>query len=145
MGQEVSDPNHIEGPIEHIAGLGILPVKTTIEAGKRSRQSTFTMVHNGAQGRGYEIHSGVTPTSRPLLTLDDGTSDGYFESDSCWGSYLHGIFDNESIIEQVLSTVNKGFVTSESYAESKQRNYNALADHIRKHIDMERIYKILEQ
>ncbi len=146
MGSEVYDPNHIEGPIEAIAGLGILPVATTIEDGKRSRQSTFRMVNCNLEGGGYEIHSGVTPTTSPLAILDDGTEDGYWLNDRCWGSYLHGIFDNRSVIEQVLELVdNRETCEVESYEESKERNYNALADHIRRHIDMDYIYKILEQ
>lgn len=145
MGREVHDPNHVESSTEAIAGLGILPVVTTIEAGKRSRQSTFTMVHNGLKGEGYEIHSGVTPTSNPLAILDDGTADGYYLNGSCWGSYLHGVFDNRSVIEQILAQVNLSVdSTTESYEQSKERNYDALADYIRKHIDMEYVYKILE-
>ncbi|MFR9524105.1 MAG: cobyric acid synthase [Rikenellaceae bacterium] len=145
MGLEVKDPNYIESATEQIAGLGILPVVTTIEEGKKSRQSTFKMVHNGTEGKGYEIHSGVTPTSNPLSILDDGTRDGYYLSDSCWGSYLHGIFDNHSVIEQVLSLVDQQVEELESYAQAKERNYNALADYIRKYVDVERIYKILKE
>ncbi len=145
MGQIVSDPDHIEGSIDQIAGLGILPVETIIKEGKRSRQSTFKMAHSGVTGEGYEIHSGVTPTSNPLSILDDGTEDGYYLNDSCWGSYLHGIFDNKSVIDQVLKEINKETGETESYQESKERNYNALADYIRKYIDMDYIYKILAQ
>ncbi len=143
MGCEVSDPLHIEGDIDSIAGLGILPVCTTIKKGKRSRQTTFKMLHNNTQGKGYEIHSGVTPTSNPLTILDDETKDGYYLSDSCWGSYLHGIFDNREVIDNILSQVKSSIKSSESYEEHKERNYNALADHIRKHIDMERVYRLL--
>ncbi|MFI3303647.1 MAG: cobyric acid synthase [Rikenellaceae bacterium] len=145
MGREVCDPDHIESPIDRIAGLGILPVESTIKPGKRSRQSKFKMTHCNLEGEGYEIHSGVTPTSNPLTILDDGTPDGYYLNDRCWGSYLHGIFDNRSVIDQILGLVNgSSSEGGESYQQSKERNYNALADHIRKHIDMKQIYKILE-
>ncbi|MFI3264409.1 MAG: cobyric acid synthase [Rikenellaceae bacterium] len=145
MGEEVCDPDHIEGPIDRVAGLGILPVTTTIEQGKRSRQSKFKMVNSEIEGEGYEIHSGVTSTASPLAILDDGTHDGYYLNDRCWGSYLHGIFDNRSVIEQTLKLVDKGSCEVESYEESKERNYNALADYIRKYINIEYIYQILEQ
>ncbi|MFI3281941.1 MAG: cobyric acid synthase [Rikenellaceae bacterium] len=145
MGQEVHDPLHIEGSIDAIAGLGVLPIVTTIEEGKRSRQSMFKMVNSNIEGEGYEIHSGVTPTNSPLAILDDGTHDGYYVSDTCWGSYLHGIFDNRGVIEHVLSLVNRDIEEVESYQESKERNYNALAEYIRKYIDMDYIYKILEE
>ncbi len=144
MGQEVCDPDHIEGPTERIAALGILPVTTTIQGGKRSRQSKFRLSHNGLEGVGYEIHSGVTHSTSPLAILDDGTQDGYYLNDRCWGSYLHGIFDNKDVIEMILGLIHNEKLSIESYEESKERNYNALAEQIRQHIDMDYIYKILE-
>ncbi|MFI3248678.1 MAG: cobyric acid synthase [Rikenellaceae bacterium] len=145
MGEMIYDPLHIEGDIDSLPGLGILPISTTIEEGKRTRQCHFKMLNSSVEGAGYEIHSGVTPTAKPLATLDDGTQDGYYLSDSCWGSYLHGIFDNKSVIEQILSQVTSNEIEVEDYAASKERNYNLLAEHIRKYIDMEYIYKIMRR
>ncbi len=145
MGDMVYDPLHIEGDIEALPGLGILPISTTLEEGKRTCQSEFKMLHSDACGKGYEIHAGTTPTDSPLTELSDGTKEGYYLNDKCWGSYLHGIFDNKSVIEQILSQVDHDTVDVEDYEASKERNYNLLADHIRKYIDMEYIYKILNE
>ncbi len=41
MGMEVLDPNHIEGEIERLPGLGLLPVSTTITQEKVTLQSNF--------------------------------------------------------------------------------------------------------
>ncbi|MFR9650802.1 MAG: cobyric acid synthase [Rikenellaceae bacterium] len=145
MGEMIYDPLHIEGDIESLPGLGILPISTTIEDGKRTRQCHFKMLNFSSEGEGYEIHSGVTPTAQPLAILDDGTHDGYYLSDRCWGSYLHGVFDNKSVIEHLLSQVTAEGIEVEDYAASKERNYNLLADHIREYIDMEYIYKIMRR
>ncbi len=145
MGERVYDPHHIEGAQDEAEGLEILPITTTIEQGKRTRQCRFKMAHNEAiEGGGYEIHSGVTQSDRPLTILDDGTTEGYYLSDRCWGSYLHGIFDNKSVIEQILAEAGVGDIEVEDYAQSKERNYDLLAAHIRKYVDMEYIYKVLE-
>ncbi|MFR9565825.1 MAG: cobyric acid synthase [Rikenellaceae bacterium] len=144
MGRMVYDPHHIEGETESMAGLGILPISTNIEGGKTTRQCKFKMVNSDAQGIGYEIHSGVTQSDSPLTTLEDGTTEGYYLNERCWGSYLHGIFDNKSVIEQILSLVDHRSVEVADYQESKEKNYNLLAENMRKHIDMKQIYKMLE-
>lgn len=41
MGMEVLDPNHIEGEIERLPGLGLLPMSTTITQEKVTLQSNF--------------------------------------------------------------------------------------------------------
>lgn len=146
MGEMVNDPHHIEGNIESMEGLGILPVTTTIEEGKRTRQCHFKMVNSSAKGRGYEIHSGITPTNCPLTQLDDNTQEGYWLSERCWGSYIHGVFDNKSVIEQILKqTEHHTQLEVEDYVEHKERNYDLLAEHIRKHVDMDYIYKVLRR
>ncbi len=145
MGEMIYDPLHIEGEVEALPGLGILPISTTIEEGKRTRQCHFKMLNSSASGEGYEIHSGVTATAQPLTVLDDGTHDGYYLNDRCWGSYIHGIFDNKSVIEQILSQVTTEAVEVEDYKASKERNYNLLADHIREYIDMDYIYKVMRR
>lgn len=44
MGHEVLDPDHVEGDIERVPGLGLLPVTTTMTAGKVTRQVDFAVV-----------------------------------------------------------------------------------------------------
>lgn len=144
MGDMMYDPQHIEGNIEAIPGLGILPVSTTIEEGKTTKQCSFTMNNSNAKGEGYEIHSGITTSDRPLCTLDDGKEDGYYLNERCWGSYIHGIFDNKSVINNMLAEIGASTEGIEDYKEMKERNYDLLASHIRECMDMEYIYKTLE-
>ncbi len=144
MGEMIYDPLHVEGEIDAIAALGILPVSTTIEGGKRTKQCHFKMFNSDAEGEGYEIHAGVTNSDSPLCRLDDGSSDGCYQSERCWGSYIHGIFDNTSVINDILTLVDTELISdTESYAEMKERNYNLLADRIREYVDMDQIYSSL--
>lgn len=146
MGIEVLDPQHIEGNIERLPGLGLLPVTTTMTEEKTTRQVTF-----GGGMTGYEIHCGEThpchhAEESPLVTLDDGTPDGYRVSDKCMGTYIHGILDNAAFIDMLLKPFADKLAEcnpSIDYPSFKNEQYDKLADHVRQHLDMERLYQIL--
>ena len=53
MGQEVFDPDHVEGDIERLPGLGLLPVSTRMTGEKVTRQVKFQLFENG--GRATEL------------------------------------------------------------------------------------------
>lgn len=144
MGEMVLDPLGVEGDIPALPGLGIFPVTTTLAAGKQTRQCDFTFLHCGASGKGYEIHAGETPTDRPLTLLGNGEKEGYYLNNSCWGSYLHGIFDNPSVIDSILQEVNSSARALSDYQTTKEQNYNLLADLVRQHTNLDYIYKTLQ-
>lgn len=144
MGVEVQDPLGIEGDISTLPGLGILPVTTVLEAGKKTRQCSFSFVDGKGYGRGYEIHAGNTKSDKPLCRLHNGEEDGYMLNSKTWGSYIHGILDNASVIENILANVGKeaGGVNID-YKAKKEEGYNRLAQIIRDNVDMEYIYNCL--
>ena len=145
MGIEVCDPDHVEGDIERLPGLGLLPVSTTMSGEKVTRQVTSDY------GAGYEIHMGETrpfgdAKVSPLLHLSDGRDDGYIVDNKCMGTYVHGILDNAPFIDFLLqpfvdklAEAGKPF----DYQAFKEEQYNRLADHVRKYVDVERLYQIL--
>ncbi len=145
MGIEVCDPHHVEGDIERLPGLGLLPTTTNMSGEKTTRQVTCEY------GQGYEIHMGEThpfgdaPHS-PLLHLDDGREDGYLVDAKCMGTYLHGILDNTPFVEFLLAPFAEKMALAGKpfdYHAFKEEQYDKLAAHVRQHVDMERIYKIL--
>ena len=157
MGMEVCDPHHVEGDIERLPGLGLLPTTTTMTDEKVTRQvhaklSTSYAAENDATLIGYEIHSGETrpfgdATPSPLLHLNDDRDDGTVVDEKCFGTYVHGILDNPSFIDFLLSPYHekiKGDMKSFDYQAYKEEQYNLLAAHVRKYVDMERIYEILQ-
>jgi len=145
MGVEVLDPDHVEGDIERLPGLGLLPVTTTMSGSKRTRQVTCEY------GMGYEIHMGETrpygeALAHPLAHLNDGSEDGYIVSEKCMGTYLHGILDNAPFVDLLLrpyAEKMKHNAQTFDYAAFKEQQYDRLADHVRHHVDMERIYEIM--
>lgn len=144
MGQEVRDPDGVESDIPSLQGLGILPVTTTLAGGKQTRQCSFSFIDNEISGEGYEIHAGHTPTNRPLCRMNNGETDGYYLNSRTWGTYIHGIFDNASVINLVLQQINPDFTSTIDYKTRKEQGYNQLADVIRENVDMEYIYKCLK-
>jgi len=153
MGIEVCDPNHVEGDIERLPGLGLLPVTTTMSGEKITRQVSFRMSLDGKgyNGKGYEIHMGKTlpfgsSVPSPLLHLSDGRQDGYIVDNNCMGTYVHGILDNAAFVDFLLQPFAKKLSqtnTSFDYAAFKEEQYDKLANHVRQHVDIERIYQIL--
>jgi len=153
MGTEVCDPHHVEGDIDRLPGLGLLPVTTTMSGEKRTRQVTCTVIGRPSSVlQGYEIHMGETrplgaaPAS-PLLRLSDGTADGYMADLKCMGTYVHGILDNPEFVDFLLQPYAAKISASRApfdYASFKAEQYDRLADHVRRHVDLPRLYQILK-
>lgn len=152
MGTQVLDPDHIEGEIEMLPGLGLLPVTTKMTGEKTTRQSRFSLAptNNNELLQGYEIHMGETISNReeikPLAIMEDGTPEGCFINQKCMGCYLHGILDNPSFTDFLLEPFKgktEAGATTEDYTAFKQRQYDLLSGHLRKHLDMNLLYNII--
>lgn len=146
MGATIADPYHVEGEIDSVEGLGIFEGKTTLTKEKRTVQTTFTYKEQDVPCVGYEIHMGETTVQPGMhLTTIEGKPEGFFDGKKCWGTYIHGIFDNELVIRDVLKMTGKKIDLSElkdgTYRKFKEENYTKLADHIDQHIDMQQIVK----
>lgn len=130
MGLTVSDPDGIEGSIPQLPGLGLLPIHTTMTAEKVTQQVEFDW--NGTPCRGYEIHQGVSDTDERILN-----------ENNCLGTYIHGLLDNPAVIHSILN----GKVHEErkmmSLDEFKEQQYDLLADHVRKYVNIDKLYEIL--
>ena len=135
LGQTISDPDGIEGTIAKLPGLGLLPIHTTMTHEKTTQQVTFQFEGQACQG--YEIHQGVSDTDQSIL-----------QTDHCIGTYIHGFLDNAPVIEHLLS--EKGKVRSETmatavnYSDFKEQQYDKLAEHVRKYVDIPQLYQILQ-
>ncbi|MDY6083850.1 MAG: cobyric acid synthase [Dialister sp.] len=168
IGEKVRDPLHVEGDIDEVEGLGLLPYVTTMQGEKNTYQVSFDcesipflgMDFSGKNLRGYEIHMGETVLTHPaesifLIKERSGrtvtVSDGYInQAGNVFGTYCHGVFDNDDLRRAVINALRqrKGLPPLEStfhYREYKESEFNRLADTVRKHFDMDAFYKVLEQ
>ena len=156
MGRYVHDPEGLEGSPGTTSGLGFLSVETTLKAPKTTTLTDF--LWNDIPGSGYEIHMGQTDRAdgRPMLTVKARNGVTCSDLDGCiadsnsalMGTYMHGLFDNPEITNHWLETLNLAALKTTKPAGLAARDieYNLLAGHFTKHIDMKGITDlILEQ
>ena len=127
---------------------------------------------SGLEFEGYEIHVGESVCGsstneiskenadnmcKTLSENSDSTCDGTFENSdiicngNIYGTYIHGIFDKKEIAETIINTLaeKKGVKLSDDtlmdYASFKEKEYDRMADILREHLDMEKIYGMLKE
>ena len=106
--------------------------------------------------KGYEIHMGqtvlgesVVPFAQLHETNGGGRQDGGVAADGrVWGTYLHGIFDNESFVRALLQSLVKTGESWEadampSFEVYKETQYQKLAATVRASVDMQAIYEMM--
>jgi len=148
LGESILDPHHVEGEIEELPGLGILPVKTILQPEKTTMQCIFRFRKGEELCSGYEIHMGETTALRPgepVARFSDGREDGYVRDACTWGTYLHGILDNQIVIDSILAPYTNEEGAAYDYQEFKEQQYDKLADLLRAHIDMDLIYNSIAE
>lgn len=147
LGQTIKDPGQIESDAGEIEGLGILPVETVLLNEKTTRQCSFTYRDFSEKCIGYEIHMGETKVIgavRPVAWLDEKYTDGYFLSEKCWGSYLHGILDNQVVINDLVAPYTDLQVPYVDYLQFRSEQYDKLAVLLRENLDIEQVYQHLK-
>lgn len=166
LGNQLSDPEHTESAITEIHGLGLLDVDTVFESEKTTTQ-VRGRIHSDLIPEiadktisGYEIHMGVTtlgekakPFTEITNQLNETVSifEGAISDDGkVFGSYIHGIFDDIEFTRAFLNKLRKDKGLDEigskvqSFDEFKETEYNKLADVVRQHVDMEKVYEIVK-
>ena len=167
LGKQLYDPEHTESSREKIKGLGLINVVTTLRPKKitfqvRARLLPIPFFNIQDELLGYEIHTGETVLlgkEKPLFKIfKRGSShtdinDGVVSKEGMvWGTYIHGIFDNNSFRRVFINFLRskKGLTISScvnqdriSYQEEKDKEYNKLACLVRDNLDMGKIYHIL--
>ncbi len=144
LGRSISDPHHVENDIQTIPGLGIIPADTIMASEKTTKQCVFHFKENNEVCSGYEIHMGITDFEEQVpLNFIDKKPEGYIKS-NCWGTYIHGIFDNSIVVDDLLSGFNTNAPNEVfDYQAYKEENYDKLAQHLEENLDMESIIENL--
>lgn len=165
LGKSISDPEGVEEG-GTIRGMGLLDTETIFEAEKARTRVEGTVLQpegvleslSGTKIAGYEIHMGRTIVhegTKPFTQIEDSITGECKQEGACgknvYGSYVHGIFDNEAIASGIVHAlaVSKG-ITEEmgmavDFAAFKETQYDLLAAGLREHLDMKEIYRILDE
>ena len=170
LGKVLKDPYHVENDLEEVEGIGLLDVETTFEMEKTTTQVKAILDENfhgylenlsGKEVSGYEIHMGITKrneNSNNFVTVKQKLEQKVNyqvgsvnkECNVC-GTYLHGIFDDIDFTRTILNNIRKMKNLEpiesnvKSFKEFKNQQYDKLADYLREHLDMEKIYEIMNE
>jgi len=153
LGKMLADPEGVEGHEGRYQGLDLLPIKTVITGNKIARQrlvsSNYPQV--GLPVAGYEIHQGRSrllesedgekqPSCKPLF--DDPGLGIVDASQTVWGSYLHGLFDNGPWRRAWLNYLRqrRGLPALPTgvanYREQREAMLNSLTDIVEANLDL---------
>lgn len=149
LGKSVKDPHNVESRKRHEKGLCLLDAETVLKKDKKTFQVRAEAV-NGGVVKGYEIHMGETKTSaRPFARVVErgntrvDVEDGAISEDGMvWGTYMHGIFENDRFRSGLLRALG-GNGKDTSFAKSKDAALASLAALVEENMDMKRVYGII--
>ena len=173
LGKKIEDPHGAESRHKSVDGIGLLNIETVFEKGKRTCLVEAEIVGSAECGvrsaewnseevlKGYEIHMGASSGDIGLFKVRKSAVDSalrtphsefYLDGSmnkNCWGTYIHGIFENDSFRQGVIDQlrVKKGLPLSgarASYAESQEKALDRLAAVVREHVDMDFVREMLK-
>lgn len=147
LGQTIEDQESVEAKLPSIKGLELLNHKTLFESDKHLSQTTGKTTDGRFMVSGYEIHHGKTFSADNVLFVDGegevlGTEN---PKGNIWGTYLHGIFDNDKYRNFLLNKIRnkKGLLGKPVVKFNLDEEFDKLAEVLRKSIDLKEIYKIM--
>ncbi|HLC18718.1 MAG TPA: cobyric acid synthase [Thermodesulfobacteriota bacterium] len=155
LGVSVEDPLRVESSVSRMEGLGLLDGVTVLKREKKTFQvaAEAALAPGGPPVRvnGYEIHMGETKSkarSFARIFERNGTAvdipDGAVSGDGLvWGTYIHGIFDNDAFRNEVIEGLEKGCSARVSYARVKEEGIAALSRTVEENMDMKALLGII--
>ncbi len=166
LGQKIHDPQGIESFSPGVPGFAFLEMETVMVEEKSTRQveavwrysdnNYFASMGEDESLTGYEIHMGQTDyrsVKHPIYVQTTGQWEGAVNAEgNVFGTYLHGIFDNFSWTGKLLNSLRrrrglpgKYDPFPRNYREYKEKEYDTLAKTVRESLDMDQVYRIIEQ
>ncbi|MBO5524028.1 MAG: cobyric acid synthase, partial [Roseburia sp.] len=169
LGEKISDPNGVEEG-GSLRGMELLPIETELAEekirtrvqGRIGKIDGDFCVLSGSVINGYEIHMGRSKktgetadfcrigTMGETVSLSGQKSDGTF-CNNVYGTYVHGIFDEGDIAFQMVKAlgakkeISMEHLSGMDYQAFKEKEYDKLADTLRQYLDMDAVYRIMEE
>lgn len=147
LGKTLKDPYGIESTTKQAVGLNLLPLDTELMVHKTLTQTVVKCINTGEEIKGYEIHAGNTlPTQEvePLFVDKDGRHQGYKSQDNAiYATYLHGIFDNQTYLNEILNWVSGKQFELFDYENEREYQIDRLAREVEKAFPIEKLLTLL--
>ncbi|WP_221795600.1 cobyric acid synthase [Oceanobacter mangrovi] len=156
LGQWIHDPDGIEDQPGSSAGLGYLPITTTLFPDKELINSEGVLLGENDDRTvvsGYQIHAGRTEYTlpdgefQPFARLHESQQanpknashtsiDGCYSADNqVAGSYLHGLFDTPQALQQILRWAGADTRQLATYDQQQEDALDRIADACQQHLD----------
>jgi adenosylcobyric acid synthase len=161
MGEKILDPDQVEDRVPEMAGLGLLkitsvfsPTKTTCQDEGQVLDPAWFGLKKGTDLslRGYEIHKGYSIGDAGLFQIrrlpsGEMVTDG-FKGEHCWGTYLHGIWENDAFRRGILNAARakKGLAplaATGSYAAVREEALRRLAIMVKENLAFDDIRRMV--
>ena len=148
LGKMLHDPLAVESARGRVRGLGLLDIETSLAEHKSLHTVQGASTPLGIGARGYEIHHGISTGGAGALPLfRDGERVCGYAQGKCWGTYLHGMFDDDAFrhafLEHIRHSLGLPPCALPRARYDVQQALDRLADTVREHSDMARIYAML--
>jgi adenosylcobyric acid synthase len=154
LGRAVLDPDQVESSQAHVPGLGLLDCSTVFNRDKETARVAGVHLDSGTAVQGYEIHMGCTQgadDARPLFRIDERHGmqaegyDGLASPDGrVWGTYLHGLFDNEAFRHWWLARLRPEAAAADlAWNSAHENRFDTLAAAVRNSIDVAQLYRVM--
>ena len=145
LGEHIADPDGIEGEAGASRGLGYLQTSTVLAPEKQLKQTNGRLQMPGQEAvavRGYEIHAGVTEGIREdaPLQLVDGPDGQLGMDNQVFGTYLHGIFEQQEACDAILAWAGLEATQTPDFDEIREQGIDRLADTIEQHMDLAKLW-----
>jgi len=147
LGNVIHDPLGIEGAVGSTKGLGLLDVETTLHPEKQLENIRGYLTIENALVSGYEIHAGQTigpGLDRPVLTVGNRKDGAISQDNKVLGCYTHGFFNSSKASSAIFKWAGLKDVKLFDYEELQEQEINRLADTIEAHLDIEKLFGLLE-
>ncbi len=143
LGVSIDDP--VESQAGRVAGLGLLPARTSFAAAKTLGRPS-RVLGDGTVVHGYEIHHGImTREGGEPFVADEGCRSG-----SVSGTVWHGLLENDDFrrayLREVSDRCGRRFAVAPdtSFAAIREARLDLLGDLVADHIDQRLVRDLLE-
>lgn len=158
LGASVKDPYGVESGALSAQGLGLINAETVLEREKKTFEvkAMASLFGEEFELSGYEIHMGETNVNDApfaTITMRGGTSvdvrDGAaIVGSMLWGTYIHGIFDNDRFTQSLIDRLKKkkGWTREagqKPFSVIVEESIDLLADTVAGHVDIASLTRIM--
>lgn len=167
LGEQIADPLGVEHA-GTVPGLGLLPIRTSMQAAKVTSLAHGTLTATSLFHRpippvplaGYEIHVGETsylPGAGHFATIGRTDAPGPTHRDGCvssdgqtFGTYLHGIFDQDEFRHLFITSARAFHRLTEvralqNWKKKREASIDHLAAEVSKALDMPTLFSWVGQ